>query len=153
MDLGKILQEIQYMVAPAIMVSSAALLLLGFQNKFSTLANRFRALNQERRFLSLKNSKTKEEAERLANLSEQVHHLHERATCVKNAILLVYAAIACFVSTSICVFISVHTVFQLFYAVILLFLLGFILILISSFIMIKEILLAFKIVTLEKKSS
>ena len=51
MDITEIVQEIQYVLSPAVMVSSSALLLLGLQNKFSSLANRFRALNQEKRVL------------------------------------------------------------------------------------------------------
>lgn len=152
MDLGKIVQEIQYVLAPAIMVSSASLLLLGFQNKFATLASRFRTLNQERRALAAKNSRTKEENERFDNLITQVNHLHERATCVKNAILMTYLSIIAFVLTSILLFISVHTGLQLFQFTILLFLAGLILILITSVVMIQEISIAFKIVTLEKKS-
>ncbi len=153
MNFGEIVQEIQYVLAPAIMVSSAALLLLGFQNKFATLASRFRALNQERRALAVKNFRTKEENERFDNLVTQVNHLHERATCVKNAILLTYLSIVCFVLTSVLLFVSIHANLQFFQFIITLFLVGLVLILATSLIMIKEISIAFKVVTLEKKSA
>jgi hypothetical protein len=41
MGLDTIVLEIQNVLAPAVMISSSALLLMGFQAKFSNLANRF----------------------------------------------------------------------------------------------------------------
>jgi len=46
---AEIVQKIQYMIAPAVMVSSSALLLLGFNNKFSNLANRFLSRTRTRK--------------------------------------------------------------------------------------------------------
>jgi hypothetical protein len=148
----KVVQEIQYVLAPAIMVSSAALFLLGFQAKFSSLAGRFRTLNQERRTLAAKASRTEEENERLRNLSAQVDHLYRRATFVKSAILLTYGSIVCFVITSILLFVSVHTTLHFFRLTMFLFLTGLALILSTAIIMMVEITLAFKVVTLEKAS-
>ena len=51
MDVAKIVEEIHLVLAPAVMISSSALLLLGFQTKFSNLASRFRTLNYELREL------------------------------------------------------------------------------------------------------
>lgn len=152
MDLARIVQEIQYVLAPAIMISSAALLLLGSQNKFSNLAARFRTLNLEKRELSKKSRTSETERERLDNLREQVHHLVDRATHVKNAILLTYSAIASFVATSVCLFLNVYTNFQLYPVIIGFFLLGLILVLISSLLMIAEVELSYKVIRLEKRS-
>ncbi|MSR77404.1 MAG: DUF2721 domain-containing protein [Candidatus Omnitrophica bacterium] len=44
MDIAKLIQEIQYILAPAMMISSSSLLLLGFQNKFSNLTDQVKYL-------------------------------------------------------------------------------------------------------------
>ena len=151
MDTPRVIQVIQYAIAPAVMVSSSALLLLGFQNKFSNLANRFRALNQEKRFLSQKTQRDPAEEARLGNLTEQVDQLVRRASCVKNAILLTYAGIICFVSTSILIFVSNTSSSQLYRLTIGVFLLGFIFLLAASVQMILETRLFYKVISLEKK--
>ena len=152
MDLHKIVQEIQYVLAPAIMISSASLLLLGFQNKFSSLVNRFRVLNHEKRLLEQNKSRNLTEEERLDNLLRQVGGLVSRATHVKNAIILTYGAILCFVATSILLFLNLYTFIQSFTPTIACFLIGLLLILISSLLMMVEVALAFRIVTLEYES-
>lgn len=151
MDTPKIIQEIQYVIAPAVMVSSSALLLLGFHNKFSNLANRFRALNHEKRLLSQKTAKDGAETARLHNLSEQVEQLMKRAVYVKNAILFVYFGIVCFAGTSFLIFLNVYLPFQLYHLTISVFLAGFVFLLASSVQMILETSLFYKIISLEKK--
>src|SRR3989338_954931 len=106
MELSNLVQQIQYMLAPAIMVSSSALLLLGYQNKFSALFNRFRSLNQERRLLVQKIKRESAEEDRLGNLKAQLGRLFKRATNVKNAIVLTYSAIICFLATSVFLFLN-----------------------------------------------
>ena len=151
MDLSKIVQEIQYVLAPAVMISSSALLLLGFQNKFSSLANRFRALNQERRTLSQKLDRNNPENERLRNLKAQVDHLIQRAAHVKNAILLMYVAIMCFVATSIFLFLNIYMHFQFSYLAIMFFLIGLVLVFVVSASIMIEVALSFKVLDLESK--
>ena len=152
MELPKIVQEIQYMLTPAIMISSAALLLLGFQNKFSALFNRFRALNEGRRRLAQKEARNPLENTRLENLEEQLNHLMKRATYVKNAILLTYSAILCFVSTSLLLFLNTYTALGLLNFVMIFFLTGLLLVLVSSIFMLIEAGIAFNIMKLERKS-
>ena len=152
MDLTKIVQDIQYVLAPAVMISSSALLLLGFQNKFSSLVSRFRALNQEKRLLSQKKEKTPIDQERFLSVTEQVDRLAKRATHVKNAILLAYSAIICFIATSILLFFKIYTSLQLSHLAIASFLLGLAFIFAASILMIVEVTLAFNIVRIEKES-
>ena len=151
MDLSKIVQEIQCVLAPAVMISSSALLLLGFQNKFSNLANRFRSLNYERRALSQKPDRSNIESERLGNLKEQLDHLIQRATHVKNAILLTYIAIMCFVVTSIFLFLYIYTRFQSLHLTIAFFLIGVLLVFVVSVFMMIEVALSFKVLDLESR--
>ncbi|MBI3999160.1 MAG: DUF2721 domain-containing protein [Candidatus Omnitrophica bacterium] len=151
MELSKTVQEIQYMLAPAIMISSSALLLLGFQNKFSSLFNRFRALNQEKRSLDQKPSRNEVENKRLENLREQLARIFGRASYVKNAIFATYTAIVCFIATSIFLFLNIYSPLKLPYLTICFFLLGLILILASSFFMLIETRISFRILLLERK--
>lgn len=152
MDLAQIVREIQYVLAPAVMISSSALLLLGFQNKFSNLVNRFRALNQERRLLHHRTDKNPRETERLANLESQLGYLLARVRHVKNAILLTHAAIIAFTTTSILLFWKLYTSFPLFFLIIGSFLLGLVLVLASSLLVMIEVALAYKIVMLERQT-
>lgn len=152
MDTPRIIQEIQYAIAPAVMVSSSALLLLGFQNKFSNLASRFRALNQEKRNLLHKAERSAAEEARLGNLTQQVEQLARRAKHVKNAIIFTYLGILCFVGTSMLIFADGYVALQLYHLTIGIFILGFVLLLASSMEMITETRLFYEIISLEKKT-
>ena len=152
MEISRTIQDIQYVLAPAMMVSSAALLLLGFQAKFSNLASRFRALNHEKRLLSLKVSRDEPEEDRLRSLAEQVNSLMARTTYVKHAILLSYVGIVCFTGTSVLIFLNVYSASQWHDAVIAVFMIGLVCQLIGALLMILETQLLHKALTLEKGS-
>ena len=152
MEPVQIVQEIQYTLAPAIMISSSALLLLGFQNKFSSLFNRFRTLNQERRNLNQKINRDALENSRLENLKEQLPRIMKRATHVKNAVLLTYGAILCFIATSVFLFLNLYTDLELTHWTIGIFMMGLLLVLVSAVFMIVETTIAFRILVLEGKS-
>ena len=152
MDIPKTVQDIQYVLAPAVMVSSSALLLLGFQNKFSNLANRFRALNHEERLLQAKPTRDRVEQGRLDNLTEQIRHLIARAKLVKNAILSAYAGIACFSGTSILIFVNLYTPVQIWTEISAVFIAGILCVLASAFFMIGETRLFYRVIDLENRS-
>lgn len=151
MNVNEIVQQIQYMVAPAVMVSSSALLLLGFHNKFATLANRFRVLNHEKRLLQQKSQRDNLEDIRLKNLIEQVGHFMTRATYVKNAILFTYAAIICFISTSILIFFAAAGSAGFRFLSTTVFFFGFLALIVTSIFMVLETLLFYRIIVLEKQ--
>lgn len=152
MEAAKITQDIQYVLAPAVMISSCSLLLLGFQNKFSSLASRFRVLNAEKRSLLLRQSRDEVENQRLENLKKQADHLVKRATHVKNVILMTYLAIVCFLSTSLLIYLHVYGSSQLFPWIIASFLAGLLLVFSCAILMMIEVALAFKVISLESKS-
>ena len=152
MEISNLIQQIQFVLAPAVMISSSALLLLGFQNKFSNLASRFRVLNHEKRTLIQKPHREESDHLRRQNLESQIGHLVRRAAHVKNVVLLTYAAIVCFILTSVMIFLSVYTTHPLFSFIIGFFLTGLLLILVASVTEIFEVTLAFKIIRLESKS-
>ena len=148
----QLIQEIQYALTPAVMVSSAALLLLSLQTKFSNLATRFRALHQERRTLSLKVPRNSTEDERLCSVQEQAKHLMRRAACVRTAISLAYSGIACFMVSSVLIFFNFDASFQLGRGVIVVFMLGLACVLGSALVMVIETQLFHKVLTLERLS-
>ena len=152
MNIAEIVQKIQYMIAPAVMVSSSALLLLGFHNKFSNLASRFRVLNQEKRILSQKAHPEAAEVIRLKSLMEQVNQLMKRASYVKNAILCTYLAIICFVSTSIFIFLNVYVSFRLNTAIAVVILTGFLALVVTCIYMILETVLFYRVIAIERKT-
>jgi hypothetical protein len=151
-DITPLIQEIQSVVAPAVMVSSAALLLLGFQAKHSNLANRFRALNHEKRLLASKATRDQHETGRLQSLQQQVDHLMRRATYVQRAIVCAYSAIGCFTGSSVLIFVSAHVPAWLGCGVIAIFMSGLACLMSSVVLMIRETQLFHKILTLERHS-
>ncbi len=152
MDISKVIQEIQYILAPAFMISSAALLLLGFQNKFSALANRFRVLNHEKQQLWQKVNRSQAEEARLSNLKDQVEHLFRRASLVKNAILFTYGSIVFFTGTSVLILFSIYSSRLLHVFIIAAFAMGLFLLFMTAVIMLVEAGLFYHVLTLEKKS-
>ncbi len=152
-QLPQLVEEIQLVVAPAVMISSSALLLLGFQTKFSNLAGRFRALNHELRELKKIGQKEPWQAERQQSLVEQVAHLYSRVKHVKNAIILAYAAILSFILTSLLIFLSVKGAFMYTSLILATFLLGLVMEFASVLTLMIEVALAFKVLKIEARSN
>ena len=151
-EIERTVQQIQYVLGPAVMVSSGGLFLLGFQNKYSNLTNRFRALNQERRQLSKKLDISTAERERLISVDGQLETLFVRIRYVKSAILLVYAAVLCFVGTSVLIFVNVYAASTLSRIVLVPFALGLLCLVPACILMLLETRLSYRIMVLEKSS-
>ena len=101
---SSIVQIIQLMLAPGLMISACGLLLLGMNNKYSLVVNRVRLLNEERRRFLIKNSGrdfSYEENVRIESISKQITHLLVRVKLVRNAVLSYTIAVAFFVLTSL----------------------------------------------------
>jgi hypothetical protein len=99
-----IVDVIQLMLAPGIMISACGLLLLGMNNKYSLVVNRIRMLNEERRRLFSKAGNRDliyDESLRLESISIQLRRLIFRVGLVKNAVLSYTVAVALFVLTSL----------------------------------------------------
>jgi hypothetical protein len=121
-----VIQIIQLILAPAVMINACGLLLLATSNKYSTVLNRIRVLNEEKRKLFKKaGEKNFEETLRLESLSRQIGHLMHRAGLVRNAVMCYTGAIALFIVTSLLIGFSflIHG-FQSDSAIIIAFLLG-----------------------------
>lgn len=100
-----LVESIQIMVAPAVMISASALLLLGMNSKYSSVLGRIRGLNDERCKLlkSLKNDNDHRHRQRLEVLSRELTKLFKRSESVRNAALAYYSGIGLFVLTSLCI--------------------------------------------------
>ena len=103
-DLSSIVQIIQLMLAPGLMISACGLLLLGMNNKYSLIVNRIRLLNEERR-KALHKLDDKEfsfqENIRFESITKQLERLTYRVGLVRNAVLSYTIAVALFVLTSL----------------------------------------------------
>lgn len=99
-----VIQAIQLMLAPAVMINGCGLLLLGISNKFSSVVSRVRLLNEERRKLSARASDPNfgaQENQRLESIARQLDRLLRRAWLVRNSLLCYSISIALFVLTSL----------------------------------------------------
>jgi hypothetical protein len=97
-----VIQMIQLILAPAVMINACGLLLLATSNKYSSVLNRIRLLNDEKRKLFKKaGDKNFEEMLRLESLAQQIERLMLRAKLVRNAVMFYTGAIALFILTSL----------------------------------------------------
>jgi hypothetical protein len=103
-QLPSIVEIIQLMLAPGLMISACGLLLLGMNNKYSLVVNRIRLLNDERRKILQKMDDKNfnyHENVRLASILKQLDALVFRVMLVRNAVLSYTVAVALFVLTSL----------------------------------------------------
>ncbi len=126
-DLNSIIQVIQLMLAPGIMISACGLLLLGMNNKYSLVVNRIRLLNEERRRVlgkAIERDFSYEENVRLESISLQIGKLTLRVKLVRNAVLSYTIAVALFVITSLLIGIQYFALLNLNIMIIIIFLIG-----------------------------
>jgi hypothetical protein len=151
-----IVQVIQLMLAPGIMISACGLLLLAMNNKYSLVVNRIRLLNEEKRRLIVKAGErefTYEENIRLQSLSQQLVALGFRVKLVRNSVLANTIAIGFFVLTSLFIgleyFLSIE---NLNYVVTFLFLTGMVTVLIGVIYSAHESIKGYEIIRFEVKT-
>lgn len=99
-----IIELIQLMLAPGIMISACGLLLLGMNNKYSIVVGRIRILNEEKRKLAnLSDQKdfSYQQNIRIESIHKQLNLLLNRVRLVRNAVLLYTVAIGFFILTSL----------------------------------------------------
>jgi len=105
LNITSIVEIIQLMLAPGVMISACGLLLLGMNNKYSLVVNRIRLLNEERRKIIHRTAEDKnfnyQETQRLESISMQISSLVYRVKLVRNAVLSYTTAVALFVLTSL----------------------------------------------------
>ncbi len=126
-DTNSIVQVIQLMLAPGLMISACGLLLLGMNNKYSLVVNRIRLLNEERRRVVRKAGEVEfsfDENVRLESISLQIEKLTLRVKLVRNAVLSYTIAVALFVVTSLLIGIEYFTPVNFNIIITIFFLLG-----------------------------
>lgn len=96
-----IVQTIQAMLAPGIMISACGLLLLGVNNRYSSVINRIRMLDQERRTLRHRPDAGPDDILRLDSIDHQLAGFRVRVILVRDAILSYASAIALFIGSSL----------------------------------------------------
>jgi len=97
-------QTIQLILAPGVMINACGLLLLGIGNKFSSVLNRIRILNDEKRRLQLRAGEpdySTPENQRVESIVRQLHGLLKRAQWIRNAISCYFISVGLFVLTSL----------------------------------------------------
>lgn len=150
-----IISLIQSMLAPGVMISACALLLLGMNNKYSLVVNRIRLLNEEKRKFRLKASESKfkyEDEVRLNSLSIQLSQLRNRAMLVRNAVFCYSIAVASFVITSLIIgFNFLFTKLNVEFFVVVIFMFGMILVLAGVMFATWETINGYRIISYEVK--
>ena len=99
-----VIQAIQLILAPGVMISACGLLLLGINNKFTSVLNRIRILTEEKRKTILNASERdfrSNEIQRIESITRQVAGLLNRAKLIRNSIFCYLCAVGLFVTTSL----------------------------------------------------
>ena len=148
MNEDSIIEIIQAMLAPGIMISACGLLLLGMNNKYSLVVNRIRTLNIEFRGLQQEN------IERQESILEQLPLLIQRMRIIRNAVWLYTIAIAFFIFSilSIGLFLLIQLNSIMNYISFGLFILALIALLIGVIHAAKEVRLGYDILSIETKN-
>ena len=123
-----IIQAIQLIIAPAVMINACGLLLLGISNRYSVILTRVRTLNEEKRRIVLRladHSSAPEDTVRLESIARQIDRLLVRASYARNAVLSYLGGVGLFVLTSLLIGADFFSgAFELRYAILTAFLAG-----------------------------
>ncbi len=151
-----VVQIIQLMLAPAVMISACGLLLLSINNRYSLVVNRIRLLNEEKRRLMMKVGDKKPETEdnvRLESIAKQISLLVLRGKLVRNSVLAYIVGIALFVLTSFFIGVtSFLSIGRLNFFIITAFLLGMISVFAGTVYMALEAKKGYEIILFEVKA-
>jgi hypothetical protein len=148
-----VIQVIQLILAPGVMISACGLLLLGISNKFTSVLNRIRALTEEKRKLII-NASQREfspiDKHRLESVARQIKDLLHRAQLIRNAVFCDLLAIGLFVATSLLIGMDYFFSFSLLRQMILYtFLAGIIIVFVGVVFWVLDTLKGYKIVKFE----
>jgi hypothetical protein len=151
------IQAIQAILTPAVGISAVGLLLLGLSNRYSTIINRIRLLNDEKRKFSRQLGKKGElsytDNVRYMSITKQTQELLVRSRFVRNAILSMQSAIALFVLTSATIALNLFINSDSFQAVpLIIFVIGMLGVFVGILFAALEIHRSFKIVLIEIKA-
>lgn len=148
-----IVNIIQAMLAPGLMISACGLLLLGMINRHAVVVARFRLLNEERRQTSAKVESpglSEEQKKRLNSVIHQLERFRERLRLLRNSVISYFVAVAFFILSSFFIGLKFTSGSNtIFYFSITAFLLGMFSVFCGVIFSVLEILRAYKIVLIE----
>lgn len=147
---------IQSMLAPGIMISACGLLLLGMNNKYSLVVNRIRILDEEKRRLIEKkeeNSINSLEIKRLENISIQIPKLAFRIKLVRNAVISYSTAVAFFIVCCLLIGLSFISKINISGLIIIVFLIGMLSVFTGIVYACLEVMKGYQIVRIELKTT
>ena len=154
---NSIVLTIQAILAPALGISATGLLLLGLTNRYSSMINRIRLLNEEKRkYMNMiieKGELSYIENIRLASITKQMGDLLFRSRMARNAILSIQIAIILFVITSVTIGANIffsNNIIET--TALMLFLCGMLCVLVGVLFAAFEIYNSYKIAVLEVKA-
>jgi len=148
------IQAIQAILAPAIGISAVGLLLLSLSNRYSTIINRIRLLNDERRKFSRqlgeKGDLVYTDNIRFMSITKQRQELLLRSRYVRNAILSMLTAVGLFVLSSVTIAFNLFMSNDFLRTIpLLIFIIGMISVFIGIVFYGMEVYRSFKIILLE----
>lgn len=151
------IQAIQAILAPALGISAVGLLLLALMSRYSTIVNRIRLLNDEKRKLTRQLAEKGELAysdnARYMSIRKQTEELLVRSSLVRNAVLSMQTAVGMFVLSSIAIGLNLFVSSETFKAIpLIVFLIGMICIMVGVVFSGLEVHRSFKIVLIEVKA-
>lgn len=103
-----IVQLIQGMLAPGLMISACGLLLLGMNNKYGLVVNRIRLLNEEKRKIVHQETIDEIDSNRQSNIELQISHLIGRISLVRYAVFSYSLAVALFIVSSVLIGVTIN---------------------------------------------
>jgi hypothetical protein len=145
------------MLAPAVMINACGLLLLGINNKYSSMINRIRILSEEKRKYMIKMERNDEldyiESSRMHSVYKQLNVLQYRLGIIRNSIISLAVGSFLFILTSLLIgveaFVGISSTKYLF---VITFAIGMISVAISLIFLLRDTLKAFNIVQVEIKA-
>lgn len=151
------IQAIEAILAPALGISAVGLLLLSLSNRYSTIINRIRLLNDERRKLSKllgdKGELPYPENIRFMSIMHQREELLLRSRYVRNAILSMQSAVGMFVLSSVTIAINLFITTNFLQALpLLIFIVGMFSVFVGIVFYAMEVHRSFKIILMEVKA-
>ncbi len=103
-----IVQLIQGLLAPGLMISACGLLLLGMNNKYSLVVNRIRLLTEEKRKIFHQEKIDEIDSNRLSNIELQISHLIGRISLVRDAVFSYSLGVALFIVSSVLIGLTIN---------------------------------------------
>lgn len=156
-DVTIAIETIQAILAPAVMITGVALLLLTFNARHSSLVNRIRLLDDEKRNLyrkeKLNSGLDTNEQLRLRSIENQLKLLLPRLAYLRNGMLSQTLAAMLFMLTSFSIGLGYFSVYTSFTqaAMLAAFTLGMCLVLVGAAFLALEIFLSYRVILVEVK--